>query len=283
MSLSARREDGSFGCCVGFRLAKLTVDGSDRTITGLTSVPLHIQDCDLCLPLPLAIDDSLLTTAGAFPQPANTVPVLAGFHFNCRLYRLLGVILTAHRNMTASSLHPNDPYPMLNLPHMPMNIRPSRDFMEELERIIGDLPGPLRLVNPTSGTPGSSSNTDMPPPRTGRDSAAVPTEAMSRESGFATCRANIVVSQAMVRFAIRQYAKAIGEEDGASGGRQWAEKDVLQLLESMSSESLAANGESLVCSTWPRGSMLMSSGERSCLSRRVCWKSTLARQRGIHT
>lgn len=54
----------------------------------------------------------------------------------------------------------------------------------------------------------------------------------------------------MVRFAIRQYAKAIGEEDGASGGRQWAEKDVLQLLESMSSESLAANGESLVCLCW---------------------------------
>ena len=235
------------------------IDGSDRTITGLTSVPLHIQDCDLCLPLPLAIDDNLLTTAGAFPQPAQTVPVLAGFHFNCRLYRLLGVILTTHRNMTAASAHPNDPYPMLNLPPAPVHIRPSREFMEELERILADLPGPLRLVNPTSSTPGNTNSGDMAPPRgTGyrdrdrdRDgtsnSGAMPSEAVSRESGFATCRANIVVSQAMVRFAIRQYAKAIGEEDGASGGREWAEKDVLQLLESMSSESLAANGESLVC------------------------------------
>lgn len=101
--------------------------------------------------------------------------------------------------------------------------------MAELDRMIVDLPGPLQLVNPTSNTPtGPTLGTDGEP----------------KDSGFATCRANLLISQAMVRFAIRQYARAAGEME--AGAVDWAERDVLHLLENMSSESLAANGESLV-------------------------------------
>jgi hypothetical protein len=205
----------------------IVTDGSDRTITALTSVPLHIQDCDLCLPLPLAIDDSLLTTAGAFPQPPHSTPVLAGFHFTCRLFRLLGAVLTAHRTILASSLHPStDPFPVLNLPPLPVPVRPSQHFFDELERVLADLPGPLQLVNPTAN--GETNPTGTPSTVL---SASSQVEGV-KDTAFAICRANLLVSQAMVRFAIRQYAKAVGEEEGEDSGREWAERDVLSLLES---------------------------------------------------
>lgn len=179
---------------------------------------MHIQDYDICVPLPLSIDDSLLTTAGSFPQPPHTVPVLAGFHFNVRLFRLLGALLTAHRIVTsaASPLTP-DPYSNLNLPPLPVTIRPASIYLDELDRLLNDLPGPLQLVNPRLNNTPSTANGS---------------EGGKGDPAFATCRANLLVTQAMVRFAIRQYAKAVGEEESLESGREWAERDVLSLLES---------------------------------------------------
>lgn len=219
----------------------------------------------MCLPLPLSIDDSLLTTAGAFPQPPHQVPVLAGFHFSSRLFRLLGAVLTAHRQVISTALNPaTDPFPMLALAPMQMQIRPSQQFFDELERILSDLPGPLQLVNPTGfsaaplggahvnggsavgagaggpggpgtgGPSGMNSGANTTPSGmssgTGGSQHADPGPGGKPEPAYATCRANLLVTQAMVRFAIRQYAKAIGEEEG-NEARGWAEKDVLSLLE----------------------------------------------------
>lgn len=183
------------------------LDGSDRTITALTTCPLHIHECDLYIPLPLAIDDNLLTSAGAFPQPPHSVPVLAGFHYATRLFRLLGAVLTAHRQLLAP------PIDGIHLPSIPPMHRPAGQFLDELERILADLPGPLQLMNPFDGTPKSEAQREK------------------GETAFGICRANLLVSQAMVRFAIRQYARAVGEEDGVEE-KAWAERDVLGLLES---------------------------------------------------
>lgn len=179
---------------------------------------MQIYDADICLPSPLSIDDNLLTPSGAFPQPAGTTPVMAGFHYNTRLFRLLGALLTSYKEVTAISADANDPYPILHLPHYaPPRPRPARQFLEELERILTELPGPLQLFNPLGEpTPNGSMDGDQNP----RDSAA-----------FGTCRANLLVTQALVRFAVRQYAKAIGEPDAGDPGKDWAEKDVLGLLE----------------------------------------------------
>jgi hypothetical protein len=91
--------------------------------------------------------------------------------------------------------------------------RPAGQFLDELERILADLPGPLQLMNPFDGTPKSEAQREK------------------GETAFGICRANLLVSQAMVRFAIRQYARAVGEEDGVEE-KAWAERDVLGLLES---------------------------------------------------
>lgn len=213
-------------------------DGSDRTITALGNTPLSISDIDLHIPLPLSIDDNLLTPSGSFPQPPTTTPVLAGFHFVSRLFKLLGAVLTAHR-----SLPQIDTFHILNLPPEQPYIRPAGQYTDELERILSDLPGPLHLANPSvsSGIPTVSSGsgsglsdanglgfgiTGTGGPGSGsrdKDTAA-----------FATCRANLLVSQAMVRFAIRQYARSLGQRDEGEEGnddRAWADRDVLSLLE----------------------------------------------------
>lgn len=185
------------------------LDGSDRTITALTSNPLHIHECDLYIPLPMAIDDNLLTSAGAFPQPPHSIPILAGFHHATRLFRLLGAVLTAHRQLSAP------PPDGLHLPQLPNHHRPASHFLDQLEHVLIDLPSPLQLVNSRAGSPTSQAQR----------------ERVHVEGAFPICRANLLVSQAMVRFAIRQYARAVGEEDGVEE-KAWAERDVLGLLES---------------------------------------------------
>ena len=182
---------------------------------------MHMDDADLCIPLPLSLDDNLLTPSGAFPQSPGIIPVLAGFHFNSRLLRLLGAVMTTHRAFAASWHDPNlDPFPVLALPPSPHTwVRPAHHFFDELERILAELPGPLQLVNPSGGEPTSNGRTSTQ--EDGKDGQA-----------FATCRANLLITQALVRFAIRLYGKAVGEPDAGDPGRDWAEKDVLSLLES---------------------------------------------------
>ena len=50
-------------------------------------------------------------------------------------------------------------------------------------------------------------------------------------AAFASCRANLLITQAMARFTIRKYAKAIGESDVEGDCKDWSEKDVLGMLE----------------------------------------------------
>jgi hypothetical protein len=213
------------------------------------------------------LDDTLLTPSGTFPQPANTTPILAGFYHNARLFRLLGEVLTCHKSLPPTKEEDETlTYTHLNLRRTSPGAegrRDSREFFDELERILEDLPGPLRLI----GVDRAGQVDDQVE---GHGGGGKKIGDSSDEAGFATCRANLLVTQAMVRFAIRRYARAAGErelEDGMDGdgsegeegdidgeggddeahairkrdtgrgrgrgrvGRGWAEKDVLGLLE----------------------------------------------------
>lgn len=219
------------------------IDGSDRTLTAITSSPLQFNDADLYLPYPLSIDDNLLTTAGAFPQPPNQIPILAGFHQVSKLFRLLSAILTAHRTLADSSagFFPN----LAGLTIISQRPNP-RSFADELEKMLADVPGPLRLLDPTPGN-GLASLTTSPyetpsglNPQASRPPANKPVNgnvapggmsASATDNVFATCRANLLVTQALVRFAIHQYAKLVGETE-TDEHSDWAARDVLSLLES---------------------------------------------------
>lgn len=111
-------------------------------------------------------------------------------------------------------------------------IRPTSHFRNALQRILDNLPPPLQLASPLDPPLGGKRNE---PPRLRHHGIGV----------FETCKANLLVSQAMVRFAIRQYAVAVGEREDELNDKAWVKKYVLSMLETMPSESLAVNGESL--------------------------------------
>ncbi|WVQ96940.1 hypothetical protein IAU59_004049 [Kwoniella sp. CBS 9459] len=201
--------------------------GSDRTISALTSAPLQISDADLRIPLPSAIDDNLITASGAFPQTPGVPSVLCGFHHVSRIFRLLGSVLTAHRSVTITA-DSSDLLPPILTP-----VRPALQFRDALRHILADLPPPLRLTSSTDDSTSVFHDTD-------RDR-----QSQHMNSTFETCKANLLVSQAMVRFAIRQYAAAVEEREDDLEDKAWVEKHVLGMLKPMLSDSLAANGESL--------------------------------------
>lgn len=175
----------------------------------------------------MAIDDNLLTPAGAFTPSSSAVPLLSGFHFVTRLFCLLGEILTANRRAgdpnRVEGMMPWSP-PLSQLPSFENPARPAQHFLDELERILTVLPGPLQLANPTSTGPTPNSSSSLSDPT------------LREAQAFAICRANILITQAMVRFSIRQYARAVGQSDPSSSfdgisERAWVERDVLSLLE----------------------------------------------------
>ncbi|ORX37458.1 fungal-specific transcription factor domain-domain-containing protein [Kockovaella imperatae] len=210
--------------------------GSDRTDTALANGPFFIPDEELNISLPLAVDDQALQTSPTDEfQPqvssSNQTSILAGFHYNSRLFRLLGSILSALKSINASWRDPSmDPYPCLNLPVIEQVYRPSSHFHEALEQLLDDLPGPLRLANLAQ----RDSDLQLGPERE-----------TAEQTAYANCRANLLITQAMTRFAIRKYAKAIGDLDVEGDCSDWAERDVLSLLERMSPTSLAANGNAM--------------------------------------
>lgn len=176
-----------------------------------------IWDWDMQVPYASAVDDEYITKIGAFSQPVGRTSILAGFHYVSRIFHLLGVVLSAQRSQRAR--HPNDA--IADLLSLPLYV-PSAQYTHALDDILADLPPELQLrVEPGGGGGRSEEHT-----------------------AFAICRVNILITQAMTRQAIQQYAAALGEED--AGLHTSPRKLVIDLLESMPTESLTANGDSLV-------------------------------------
>lgn len=180
--------------------------------------------------MPLAVDDELITRAGAFSQPAHTTSVLSGFHFVTRLFSLLGAVLTAYRTLTAIK-SPDELTPSAPL-LAPQAMAPSAHFQDMLEHILESMPEELgvgvRERDRRESTGGARQGGDG---RAGSDA-------------FAICRANLLVTQALARVAIQQYAVARGEDESAYDSVS-TQKHLVDMLDSMSGDSLAANGDSM--------------------------------------
>ncbi|RSH77295.1 uncharacterized protein EHS24_003605 [Apiotrichum porosum] len=108
---------------------------------------------------------------------------------------------------------------LLNAPSLSSSV-----FTESFNRILDDLPHELRWQVGTDYTPVGGDG------KVGSDA-------------FAICRVNLLITQALIRSAIQQYAFANGEDDAAL--HVSPRKLVLDMLDSMSTESLTANGDSL--------------------------------------
>lgn len=204
------------------------------------------------------MDDNLITASGAFPQAPHITSILAGFHYASRLFHLLGAVLTAQHSLpSAPSLDrgPGTENPaVLGLPPLQAPVRPATQFQDALESILGDLPDPLRLTldgwsraagaggagpgGAGAGVGGEGSSA-MQSTSSGSGTVAGASRPADKGPGgqgpqataFEICKANLLVSQAMVRFAIQQYAVAIGEDWDDLHGQEWTEKNVLNMLE----------------------------------------------------
>lgn len=141
----------------------------------------------------LAVDDDLITAAGAFPQPVGRTPILAGFLHVTRLFRLLSRVIQLFRRRSRPTPFSND------------ELVDPRNLIQALQSLLDDLPPALRI-----------------------DGVAEESQSKMDMVAFDICKANILVSdaiacmntslrlresfpqvsQVLVRFAIYQYAIA---------------------------------------------------------------------------
>ncbi|KAJ9123730.1 hypothetical protein QFC24_003504 [Naganishia onofrii] len=194
--------------------------GSDRTIAALISCPMLLSDDDIDVGDILECDDSLITAAGAFPQPAGKTPILSGFIHVTRIFRLLSRVLRYVRAKAKSNAR-EDGDDGMTTDRGNERFPDPRVLIESLQALLDDLPVPLRL---------QSHNTEH--------------RSKAEAQAFDTCKANILVSQVLVRFAIYQYAMLHSAGQAETCLTELTD-DVLRRLHEMSSESLAANGESI--------------------------------------
>lgn len=215
----------------------------------MDDTPMLIWDWDMQVPYPLAVDDEYLTKAGSFPQPEGKTSALAGFHYVSRIFHVLGVVLSSLRaHRTARHGETTAVGNLLSLPAY----APSSHFLQALDCILADLPPELQLR--------------VEPPRsTGPNASSDPGEERGQRRGdtmaFDICRVNIAITQAMTRQLIKQYALALCEEDAAL--HPSPRRLIIEMLDAMPTESLTANGDSLVRSG--HGGRLTSADEGALL------------------
>lgn len=151
---------------------------SDRTTIALTPRPALISDDDISVDEPVEVQDDLITKSGCFPQPAGDLPIISGFTHLIRIFRLLSRVI-AVRNQTRRSVSNGD----LD------QLSAVQDLQTRLNDGIQALP------------PGLNPMLNHAP--------ALTTYAKSLE----TCRANILITQALARFELHRLSTSIGFMD----------------------------------------------------------------------
>ena len=148
-------------------------DSSDCTTAALTSLPPVIRYDDISTPYPSPLADHCITSSGVYPQTNLSPSLLAGFHYNARLFHLLGKVLY-YRGIA----------PLMESPLGPAS------FITELE----------------------SMKAEMPPVFTEDISIWDGFLDSQQTAGFATCRANLLITIALVQIVIKQYAESLGAQ-----------------------------------------------------------------------
>ncbi|OWZ27304.1 hypothetical protein C356_06720 [Cryptococcus neoformans c45] len=181
--------------------------GSDRTTAALTDRPLLLSDYDITVQEPLEVDDGLITNAGCLPQPIDSVPIIAGFVRVTRVFRILSrtiELLRQYRNRTDLS---DDPFYFSSR---------LTTIQQALQTELAALPPPLQIMDDFSASP--------------------------IQHAFETCKANILVTQALARYEVYQLALMTGNEQYHLDDLT---ENVLSRLDLVPNDSLTANGSSM--------------------------------------
>lgn len=155
---------------------------------------------------PEAIDDDFITSQGMFPQPAHKTSLLAGFVAVSKLFRILSECFFHHRCILSE------------LPTI--NTEWTVAAEERVHALLRDLPSAIQ------------------------DPPSVPLEA--NRQVFATQRANILITVAIVKFALYDLRSALNvDEEQLAREREAIAREIHNLLMSIPVEDLASNGESV--------------------------------------
>lgn len=154
-----------------------SLDGSDRTTAALTDRPLLLSDYDITVQEPLEVDDGFITNAGCLAQPIDSVPIIAGFVRVTRVFRMLSRAIELLRQYRNRTYLLDDPFYFSSR---------LTTIQQELQTELAALPPPLRIMEDFGVSP--------------------------IQHGFETCKANILVTQALARYEVYQLALMIGNE-----------------------------------------------------------------------
>lgn len=134
-----------------------------------------LHDDDILVDECVEVADEYMTSLGSFPQPAGVVPIIAGFVRVTRVFRLLSRVLALIQQAKR--------------PHLPGSFDGRiADIVVSLQTEIESLPTCLDIM-------------------TDRDTGMREDQ---QQAGFDTCRANILVTQALTRFEILQLSSMTG-------------------------------------------------------------------------
>lgn len=121
--------------------------GADKTMSAIDGAPAmwHEEDCgDVTLPSP--IDDEYITEEGYLDQPSDQTPIMSGFYYISKLFRLLGQTLD---NRRLDRQHPP------SLASLQSRIDEVEQIFHQVMTLMDTAPEGLKLDLSPNGTPGS--------------------------------------------------------------------------------------------------------------------------------
>lgn len=185
---------------------------------------IHLNDYEGLPPLPLAVDDELITPQGAFPQPAGGTSYMAGFNGCIQLFPLLAECIVRTRRLQGRQR--DGPLPP---EEVDAELAWEQRVRQQLRVMMADLPPELG---------------DNPPPQDDMDP--------DRAAIIGMQRANILVTEASLRIALFDYVAELNPESDLAMERSDLAHRAYETLASIPLDDLAANGESIVSTDMPR-------------------------------
>ncbi|KAK4688912.1 hypothetical protein P7C73_g1194, partial [Tremellales sp. Uapishka_1] len=130
--------------------------GGDRTVGAIDGSPMHWHEDDCAdVGLPSPIDDEYITEDGYLEQPQDQTPILIGFYYGSKLFRLTGQILDKRR---CDRRRPPSG------PDMQKRLAEIDDLLEQVMTLMDGCPEALKLSRANGPLPGESMTNKMASP-----------------------------------------------------------------------------------------------------------------------
>lgn len=176
--------------------------------------PILMHDHEGVPPYPLETDDEFITAAGYVSQPLASLSYMVGYVYNIRLFRFLSTSLLRRRLLECAALG-----------ELNITLDEGWNWAEEARHKISclqrELPVKLRALELSH-----CSTSDQP-------------------DIFQTQRANIVVTAAIVEFALLDYQASARPQSSLIAERHRVARETYRQLSNISATQLASNGESM--------------------------------------